>query len=383
MFPIPVISQYGNKAPKMKIQKMVASQTHRALLYENGELYTAGAGTSYKTGTGTTSTDYLNWSKVLTDVKDVFVSATWTLAVKRDNTFWHCGVKTGIYGTSGNNTVFTDCTSIINSVGTYDQIRKIRGGSNNSTVILLKSGDLYGIGTNLNYELGLGHNSTVTSWTLTNTSCSEVELLSVNTWVIKNGQYWRVGNNANGQLSNNGLTTYQTWTAFANPTGYEPFQVQPTVGEAFLLMKSTTDGTTRIYGAGYNYAGDLTLTSKNVSNMTALTAYDGLVQDIKNSGSSTHIMTLTCTDGLRSSGYNVKGQLGINNTTDQNVYGFMPCVGLSTDPVQFVCTQYYTSNYVVQNDKVYWAGDVTYNSSTGTDSYIFIPLKTPYNYNSE
>lgn len=185
MLPFARMLEYGNIVPSVPtISKFKVNYTTKALLYSTGELFTSGSGTNYKLGTGTTDNINQAWNMVLSGVVDIYVGYQCTLAITSDGKFWCCGARSALYGGSGTNNVWTDCTSIFSGIGGYAEIKDIQLGQS-SSLVLTKNGNLYVVGYNNNGELGSGSTSPITTLTLRDTNVTKISLEFTSSWYIK------------------------------------------------------------------------------------------------------------------------------------------------------------------------------------------------------
>ena len=101
------------------------------------------------------------FTKITNNIKSAYCGEYYTIILKNDGTLWGCGYNN--YGQLGlgdtnNRTAFTKITTNI------DNIKSVYGGGEH-TIILKKDGTLWGCGNNERYKLGLGDQTSRSTFT--------------------------------------------------------------------------------------------------------------------------------------------------------------------------------------------------------------------------
>lgn len=255
MIPFARIVKYGNVLPVApEVKKLNGSQLHVGLLYSTGNMYMRGQGSNYKLGTGNADNVLNGWVHVPYVVNDVWVSIFGTAIRTNDNKIYYVGVSTA-FGISGTSTVWTEMTSILTSGGIsiseIDYMTFTGSSPQISTLILMKDGTLYGLGYNYNSVLGVSGIKSTPFIIDTGVSFAAGSQLSSNSFhYIKNGVYYRCGNQAAGNLGAPGNLTVFTPYTFSSPDvkvlGIELFL------ESTKLLVQEGDGSYALYMSGSN-----------------------------------------------------------------------------------------------------------------------------------
>ena len=378
MIPFARMLEYGNVAPeRIRITKMDAGTDHIALLYSNGELYTRGNGGAGRLGTGNTISNYTSWSLVLTDVKDVWCGNSFTIALKKDNTFWLVG-NNNPFGTTGNFLTWTERTSFFTDAGVLgSDIKQIELGSN-SMYVLSRSNILYIAGRNLGGELGTGTASAVTQLTYKD---SDVQLVSYcndfAAYSKLDGTLYRSGYGAFYQRGDGSTDYMLSSTVLPAPNNMELIEFNVTSRDVYYLYRNKSTGISSLYVNGTNSSGELGLNSTSIVPVqTTSSIYDGRVLSVKTRYSLLHKMIYTV-DGVYSSGANNTGQCGVGNTNSISV--FTKCVGLPEGEPQYMLPFNEHGTMISIKDSIFWCGsNAQFIGGTGVQN-TFIKLSTPYN----
>jgi len=323
MFPISIISQYGNIVlSPPKIKQVSSGGNTIGILYDNGELYTRGNGNFYRLGTGSTSSVTTNWYLSNTNVRLFYTADFGSIVVKNDNTIWYVGCKSAITASTTTNTYYTVWTDVTSSFSSIDistiQDIKIAGYS---IMVLVQNGNLYGLGYSYSYELGLSK----TQWTtldLAFTGVKTIFAMNGATGFINNsGIMYRSGNSTNYSLgSGSNLVSY---TAFSNPTGYTVQDYTLGTQASMILLKNTA-GNTMVYAAGTNTGILGTNSSSSLSTYTRITALDNVFSSLKIVGSSITTFNfglgIGSTGGIYSSGAGTNYARGTGYTATDSMY---------------------------------------------------------------
>ena len=237
-----------------------------------------------------------------------------------------------------------------------------------STIVLMTNGLIYGTGYTVNGELGLNNPATPvqilsrmvdpsngTLGTYYGYTPKYIAMGNNHTLVLMtNGVLCATGNNSDGRLGLNNLTSTQVLKQMFDPSngavgtyyGKTPKYIQGGDSHTIVLM---TDGT--LYGTGSNATGQLGI--NNTTNQQILTpmvdpnsgaagTYYGNTPKYIACGRS-HTMVLMTNGLIYGTGRNTEGQLGINNTTTPQT-----TLTLMVDPSNGAIGTYYgkTPNYI-------------------------------------
>lgn len=389
MLPFPIISQTTNNAPSMELKKLSMGNNHWAVLYSNGELYTAGTGTSYQLGTGTNVNNPL-WSLVNTDVAMVWAGSSCTLVAKNDGTWWHVGSKFSVYGTSGTNQTWTDVSSTFSSVSLIN-IKKLELGAS-SMFILMNDGTLYGMGYNQYGELGKGNSTAVTSLSTIASSVQDVSCRVNHCLYISGTLLYRCGLNTSAQLGDNTQTNKNTFTSYTQ-NNYTPIQVYACTSASYVVYQHNTTFAKALFSTGSAYYGEtgrgIVSSSPYVYGtfgmMTNGSNAAGSTVELPYEGTANNMIVLKNNNTLMGMGYqNFYACAATDNNRVNNIIVCSPPVvcnqipGTNVQDITNICTDSTSQlSLLVYQNKVYWAGNGTKVGLSGSRNYWSI-LSTPY-----
>lgn len=356
MYPFALLAALGEHFPDNVIQ-YDSRTNHRAVLFDNGDLYVQGDGTNGGLGNGSSAATYaMNWARVLTDVKRMAVGPYITLALKNDGTFWYTGGAGTNAGPSITQTlVFTDVTNkLIPVTGEYtaDDIVDFRI-DNSHTVILLANGDLWGGGTNAMGQLGRGNTAAVNTITKIASGVAKVATaLQFTAYVSTTGELYVAGYQAT-RYGIGGATA--NLTTFTKVTSLYPFDSSLTVVKDLWIGKDDSSGENSFMIAVNNSGGsqDLLMIGNfddpNTAATNTLSKYNflsGKVLSFNPRGSSTGNSYAVTADGeIYVFGVNTSGMLGIGSTTtpvSPNAVALPLPTGITADDV--VCQTFESGN---------------------------------------
>ncbi len=388
MLPFVRIFHYTEPVPDINIEKLSIGFNHRALLYTNGELYTAGNNGTYQLGTGTNVTNY-KWAKVQEDVKMVWCGFQNTLIYKNDGTWWYIGDKSALTGSYGTTQTWTNITSTFANIA-YDDIKKLDLGLY-CMVILKNDNTLYGMGYNGMGELGQGNNVAVTApKLLTTTPIKDVSLRGASMFIINtSNEVWRCGRNNTGQLGNGGSNNLVNagLSLLAAIDGYTPVQVFATSTNTYIKYRNDVTGELVGYSTGANVNGEtgrLPRGSNLVSfgQMTGVTGSDSVAFEFPREGFNSSALVFKNNNTLYGMGANSNGACAA--TSNDSTYCSPPVAcnevpNVDINKIKYIGTLDASMlTLCVYENKVYWAGNATYVGLPSAINNFFTELETPY-----
>jgi len=185
------------------------------------------------------------------------------------------------------------------------------------TILLMTTGELYGVGYNLTGQLGLSNTTTPIS-TLTiipNNSGFTPKYITCGAYhtvvLMETGELYGFGKNSDGTLGlSNTVNVISTLTLIPNTTTKTPKYV---ACGGFFTVVIMTDGS--LYGTGFNSNGQLglTYTTNPITTLTLIPITPGLIPTMVSCGYS-HTLVLMSNNVLYATGLNTDGQLANNNT---------------------------------------------------------------------
>lgn len=214
MYPFAAISGLlGGDFPD-NILDFKSSFNHRALLMDNGALYTQGSQSSGALGNGVNNTTVIfTWFHALDNVQKIWTSYGTILALTNDGKFMASGDMSWA-GLGTTTTVFTDVTARVLPVNSppyaLSDIAEISIGQT-CMLILLNNGSMYGMGTNT--RNCLGRTGTVTTPTLLATNVKKCTAGLWRTCYLTNdGKFYRCGYTPDKFGSGNTSTDFSVYT---------------------------------------------------------------------------------------------------------------------------------------------------------------------------
>jgi len=252
------------------------------------------------------------------------------VVIKNDGTYWttassnYMGLSTGYVQYTWSNCT-SKFTAITSNPGNIKQIVSTGGG----VFVLLFSGELYAIGSNVNGCLGLGTSTSysVTNFTLVGTNVKKISASSNHAMYLDNNNtLFSTGFNVSGQLGNNSTTTGISFTqlSLGQLTGY-PF-VQDVVcisNSTVVISRQTAESANIMLACGAAlYSGTGTTsggytTFVYIGTMSGTTARVSALSSTMGSANNNMIMT---EKGLYAIGSGQYYQLGNGNANDVSVW---------------------------------------------------------------
>jgi alpha-tubulin suppressor-like RCC1 family protein len=291
--------------------KQVASGgTHTAAIKTDGTLWTWGNNSQGQLGINTITTKYTPVTTFLggNNWKQVDCGLNHTAAIKTDGTLWTWGINNA--GMLGVNDTTRRLTPVTTSTGgaTWKQV----AGGNFHTAAIKNDGTLWTWGNNGSGQLGdntTTNRSTPVTTFAGGTNWKQVDCGQLHTAAIKtDGTLWTWGNNSNGRLGDNTITTRSIpVTTFAGGTNWK----QVSCG-GYFTSAIKTDGT--LWTWGLNTSGQLGVNDTN--DRTTPVQVFGSANNWKQVSCGLNHTAAIKTDGtLWTWGFNANAELGINNTT--------------------------------------------------------------------
>lgn len=212
--------------------------------------------------------------------------------------------------------------------------------------LCLTSTGLYGRGSNIVGELGLGKNKYIKEWTKIDID-GEVLLLEAGkffTVILTTTGLYSTGSNNHGQLGLGNTKSAYEFTHIKIESDVS--SISCSTSALFVLM------TTGLYACGCNTQKNLAIPSE-ASIISLLTQVSGLTGIIKKIAlGEDHTMVLTG-EGLFGSGNNFYGQMGDKNQKTKKM--FTQLSELPASPISVYCGKYYT--IILTKDGLYATGN--------------------------
>jgi len=250
----------------------------------------------YWTVEGVAESDYI--IKIASaDGPDVFdeselflITADYTLFATGSNSSYQRGDGTNI-----NRSTWTACTFS----GTVNSICATRYNS----YVITDTDELWGVGSNFDGQLGLGHNNPVTEWTkLADNVVQVAGGVSFTVYLATDGTIHTDGNN-----DYKTLVQSKTGVDFAR-AGLRHTLIRLTTGALYACWSNTN----RQIGLGSDSGGDYAETPEII------------LSSVTNMGCGASFSVLNCDGSLLAAGSNSNGELGFGYADFTNIYVFQP-----------------------------------------------------------
>ena len=227
-----------------------------------------------------------------------------------------------------------------------NEIKQIVCGYGN-TFILKNDGSVWACGGNSSGELGLGDNTRRTTFTQVDISDVEQIACGLHTFILKNdGSVWSCGYNSYGQLGLGDATKRNTFTKVTTNINNDVKQIACGYWHTFILKN---DGS--VWACGDNMYGQLGLGNTTTKN-TFTQVTTNINNDVKQIACGSDFTFILKNDGsVWACGYNEKGQLGLNNTTDKTT--FTQVTTNISDVKEVICGANHT--FILKNDGSVWS----------------------------
>ena len=297
------------------IKSVYCGMYHTLILKNDGTLWGAGYNYHGQLGLGDTNsrTTFTQITTNTSDIKSVYCGYNHTFILKNDGTLWSTGCndrgQLGL-GDTTNRTTFTQVTTNTND------IKEIYCGGLH-TFMLKNDGTLWGTGVNSEGELGLGDGTNRYTFTQVTTNADDIKEIYCgggHTFILKNdGTLWGIGYNLEGQLGLGNTNHRYTFTQITTNTD----NIKSIYCGYLHTIVLKNDGT--LWGCGYNGYGQLGL--GDTSNRTTFTQITTNADDIKEVYCGwDHTLILKNDGTLWSCGRNEYGQLGLGDTNYRTTF---------------------------------------------------------------
>lgn len=182
------------------IRKVAVGLQHTLFLAANGILYAVGDNEAGQLGDGTNTTRP-NAVEVMRDVKDVFAGMSNSFALKNDGSLWATGENTA--GQLGDGT-FTN-RKTFGAIFRPGDLRSLSVGTYH-VIMVLASGQVFALGSNMDGQLGLPTRTYYTSPTSLWDGVAKAAATERGTVVLRmDGTVWVFGQEYNGELGSGNL----------------------------------------------------------------------------------------------------------------------------------------------------------------------------------
>ena len=350
VIPLQIGQMQQVQAAQVQRQTISASNTHTAVIKEDGSLWTWGSNEFGQLGDGTTE-DKLTPVKVMDDVVSVFTRYIDTMAIKNDNSLW-------AWGDSNNGMIGAGATKNSNTpVKIMDDVVSI-SASDIDIMVIKNDNSLWAWGQNRYGELGDG----TIEYKITPVKImDDVVFVSAEhnyTIVIKNdGSLWTWGRNSSERLGDD--TTEDR---------YIPIKIMDDVVSAVTgganTMVIKNDGS--LWACGYNNYGKLGDGTKE-NRLTPIKIMDDVVSV---SAGIDHTVAIKNDGSLWTWGRNSSGQLGDGTTEDR----YIP-IKIMDDVVSVSAGSNYTVAIKSDNSLWTWGYNLKGQLGDGTTEDEYTPVK--------
>ena len=319
-------------------------------LTTTGDLYGTGANDQGQQGNGTT-TDVTTFTKIASDVKNVYTSNNTTFYVTRAGDLYGTGANDR--GQQGNGTT-TDVTTFTKVASDVADVAL----SDVTSFYITESGDLYGTGANDQGQQGNGTTTDVTTFTKIASDVSSVNVSNVTSfYIVDSTALFGTGANDRGQQGNGTGNTVLEFTFLAQ----EPFE-ELAVSDTWTAYVDTT-GVLVIaggdfYGTFEKYEFDVgsVFVAEELFYLTGSGELIKMRDTIASSVAEVALSDVTTfyrtnTGDLYGTGANDQGQQGNGTTTDVTTF-----TKIASANVQYVVASDTTTFYRTSSGDLYGTG---------------------------
>ncbi|RAP34112.1 hypothetical protein DID75_00620 [Candidatus Marinamargulisbacteria bacterium SCGC AG-410-N11] len=305
-------------------------------------------------GSGTVSSKQLGdlivdkqWQLISNDIKFITTSDFHTYLIDNNNIAWGSGENRfdQIGYSTPSNTDDNVNSAIDNMKPNWKYVKSNIQTIDSSfyhSMYVDQNGNLYAIGQNSNFQLGLNSTENKDIWTKSFENIQSVKLGHLHSYALKkDGSLWVVGDNLNGQLGTQDLERQETWTNVLNDVQ------RIDSGKYFCL--ALKDNSLWIVG---NPLG-----SEKILSWTKV-----LDNVIDFSAGSNHALAIKSDGSVWGFGQNHSGQLGTNNTINQTTWVKV------FDNATLIATGKYHSLILKQDGSVWGTGLNSDNQISSSDS---------------
>ena len=340
----------NNKKPveSFSIKKIACGNAHVVALCDDDTLWACGYNLKGQLGLGDIK-NRTTFTKVedMSNIKDITCGQHNTYILKNDGTLWACGNNSN--GQLGLGTYDENAhTTFVQVPFTGGDITHIACG-NAHILITCKDGSVWGCGDNSFAQLGIdvGDNTivleNVTNFTKsTINNVKKVACGQDHTIVLKNdGTVWGIGYNLEGEL---GTSDTENKYTFVNTNMTNVKDIVCGYWYTFVLTNNN-----EVYATGYNNKGQLGLgDTTDRHSFTKVNISD--VSQIACGFNNTYI--LKTNGGVYATGHNNYGQLGLGDTTNRHSFTKVTTED-SYDIAQIACGVYH--GYILKKDGTLWS----------------------------
>jgi alpha-tubulin suppressor-like RCC1 family protein len=234
------------------------------------------------------------------------------------------------------------------------KIKKFSTGKSH-TIVLTEDGKVYATGKNDYGQLGTGDNNEYAVFTeITSLSRETITDIAAGDGfsiaLTKDGRLLATGKNDQGQLGMGHMSYhYNTFTEVTSLAGKNITAIA--AGQTYTIV-AASDNT--VYSTGSNSTGQLGLGDRFLHNsFTEVTALRGKAVTSIIAG-NLHSFVIT-TDGVYGTGYNQRGQLGLENN-EEYIYSFTEVTSLNGKDIVDVAAGAYHSSAVASDGSLYVTG---------------------------
>ncbi len=334
---------------------------HTLFVKSDGTLWATGANSRGQLGTGTTATRTTP-AQIATGVVFVAAGDRHTLFIKSDDTLWAMGDNQ--YGQLGNGNRIDQSTPVLVATNVATVSSKAY-----HTMFIKKDGSLWGMGLNNYGQLGNGTDLTPAAPVQIVTGVASVSTGSYHTTFVKtDGSVWVTGFQSLGALGDGVTgTAYRT-----SPLQIDTGVISASAGDGHtMFVKSNQQRTeTSLWATGSNIRGQLGL-GNTTSRSTPIRVLNGALMVFAGNGTSFYI---TLDGSLWAMGYNDYGQLGDGTTTQRTspvlIFGSGSAGGPNQAPTDILLSNSTVPQSAGANAVVGTLSTVDADSSTFTYSLV-------------
>lgn len=379
MLPFVRMFEYGNSriVPYIKrIEIGLSSSFPNMVLLSSGDAYIGGYNDSGQLGNGTKNNLFRQMIKInATGIQHISCSASSSMYVSEDNKIYLAGDRAiqNVGGSASGYTVYTNVSSLFSTINIAD-IKKIVCDIN--TIVLLKNGDLYGIGLNRYGEFGLGSTGYKTFTKIASDVMDATCTAQVCVYMKNDGTLWGAGRNASyviqtsteGGVNNDSITTFrQIFSTVSEPI--LQVKVADSTVTAFTAFKAYSCGTN---GSGGFGDGNTTNTNTNTSGVMITVNLNNECKrssalDIVYRTQNAISMYVDVNNKLYSTGYNFNGSLGLGTAT-QVIATFTEVPNISIQNEDQICFNQYNSYIARVENNIFGCG-ANGNTAMTTDTF--------------
>lgn len=379
----------------LNVSKVSAGSFHSVALKGDGTVWAWGANLQYLVGDGTNTTRYqpVQITSLSNNIAmDIRAASEHTAVLTASGTVKVWGAN--YYGQMNIGEINRLTPVPLSASGGYDNspISDISAGTNNSVMIRSSDGSVWSSGSNINGQIGDGSSSTV-AYTRTSpvqtkdlggtdyiNAVSQVSFGGQHAMLLKNGEVYSWGYNANGRLGDNTTSSRSFPVRVVDLSPGETYLnniISISAGNAHsLALKS--DGTVWAWGSNgssgtigvnttttsYIYPQKVLLldSTSPLSNITAIASSSG----------ATHSLALKDDGTVWAWGFNSNGQIGDNTSTNRK--GAVQVAGLTNIIAISVGNLH---SMALRSDGTVWAWgyNVYYNLGDGTNNSRTQPVQ--------